>query len=89
MDRRHFLGRASRYAAAASAGALVAQTAQAVDSQWEQAAAAMDAQWQKTHQALRDELSDLKAEYAAMDKRSKLMLRAVLALAGLDALLLI
>jgi hypothetical protein len=49
----------------------------------------MDAQWQKTHQALRDELSDLKAEYAAMDKRSKLMLRAVLALAGLDALLLI
>lgn len=89
MDRRHFLSRASRYAAAASAGALVAQSTQAVESQWEQAAASMDEKWQKTHQALREEFDELKAEYAAMDKRSKLMVRALIALAGLDALLLI
>lgn len=89
MDRRHFLSRATRYAAAASAGAVVAQTTQTVDNQWQQATAAMDAQWQKTHEAMKAELDDLRTQYAAMDKRSKLMVRAVLALAGLDLLLII
>lgn len=89
MDRRQFLNRASRYAAAATAGAVVVQTAQAVDTHWQQAAVAMDSQWQKANEAMRAELEDLKSQYAAMDKRTKLMVRAMLALAGVDILLLI
>lgn len=89
MDRRQFLNRASRYAAAATAGAVVAQTANAVDNHWQQATAAMDSQWQKANEAMRAELEELKSEYAAMDKRTKLLMRAMLALAGVDLLLII
>jgi hypothetical protein len=89
MDRREFLNRASRYAAAATTGAVVAQTVHAVDTQWQQATEAMDAQWQKANEAMRAELEDLKQQYSAMDKRTKLMVRAMLALAGVDLLLLI
>jgi hypothetical protein len=89
MDRRQFLHRASRYAAAAGAGVAATQVAHAIDTQWQQAAQAMDSQWQKANEAMRNELEEIKSQYAAMDKRTKLMMRAMLALAGIDILLLV
>jgi len=82
MDRRHFLRRATTLATAASAGALINEAGHSFEQRFKDSSQALKDELQK-------ELSELKAEFQAMDKRTKLMMRALMTLAGIDLLLLV
>ncbi len=82
MDRRHFLRRATTVATAAGVGGLINETTHSFEQRVKDSSQALKEELQK-------ELAELKAEFQAMDKRTKLLMRALLALAGIDLLLLI